>query len=305
MQKIQIGQSDLMTSQFTLGCMSLQKDQFNNNELIRQAIDIGINHLDTADLYDFGQNEVIVGTAIKDIREQIILTSKVGNVYDKAQDKIIWNPSKNHIISSLKDSLHRLQTDYLDMYLLHGGTIDDDHAESIAAFESLKQEGLIRAYGISSIRPNVIRRFVEDSNMDAVMLQYNLLDQRAEETIFPLLKEHGIGILTRGPIAKGLLTKNWAHTLTEKFPDGYLDFGQNELKSSLDKMQKLLPNRDFIEIAYQFLLASGYPTSIVFGPRTIEQLTETIHAIDRTSLTQNEYSILKELFPSGFYTNHR
>src|SRR5699024_6403991 len=102
-----------------------------------------------------------------------------------------WDPSKKHIKTAVKQSLQRLHTDYIDLYQLHGGTIDDPIDETIEAFEELKTEGLIREYGISSIRPNVIKQYIEKSSIRSVMMQYNLLDRRPEETM-RLLAKHGI-----------------------------------------------------------------------------------------------------------------
>lgn len=91
----------------------------------------------------------------------------------------------------MKESLRRLQTDYIDLYQLHGGTIEDPIDEVIEAFEELKKEGIIRHYGISSIRPNVIREYAQRSNIVSVLMEYSLLNRRPEEW-FQLLNEHQI-----------------------------------------------------------------------------------------------------------------
>ena len=142
-----------------------------------------------------------------------------------------WDPSKTYIKEAVKDSLKRLNTDYIDLYQLHGGTIEDRIDETIEAFEELKTEGLIRYYGISSIRPNVIREYAAKSNMVSVMMQYSLLDRRPEETMLPLLDEHGISVVTRGSLAKGLLSEK-ALERVEKFEKGYLDYSVAEFRDS-------------------------------------------------------------------------
>src|SRR6202034_3432729 len=96
-------------------------------------------------------------------------------------------------------------TDYIDLYQLHGGTIDDPIDETIEAFELLQQQGKIRYYGISSIRPNVISEYVQRSNIISVMMQYSLLDRRPEESCLQLLQQNNIGVLARGSVAGGLL----------------------------------------------------------------------------------------------------
>ncbi|MFH0070961.1 aldo/keto reductase, partial [Peribacillus sp. NPDC056705] len=172
MRKNQLGSSELYVSEIGLGCMSLGTDEAVATELVSEALDRGVNLLDTADLYDEGRNEELVGRAIQGRRDQVILTTKVGNRRVPGKEGWTWDPSKSYIKSAVKDSLRRLNTDYIDLYQLHGGTIDDPIDETIEAFEELKQEGLIRYYGISSIRPNVIREYVQRSNIVSVMSQY-------------------------------------------------------------------------------------------------------------------------------------
>src|SRR5699024_10074009 len=148
MKKRQIGKSDLFVSPLTLGGMSLGTDKKIATEIIHAAIDSGINHLDTADLYDFGKNETIIGEAIKDNRQELILTSKVGNHFDKTNETWFWDPSPAYIEKALDNSLMQLQTDYLDLCLLHGGTIEDPIDDVIETFERLKEKGKIRSFGI-------------------------------------------------------------------------------------------------------------------------------------------------------------
>src|SRR5690625_1839784 len=168
MKKQKIGQSNIEITPLTLGCMSLGTNKKSARTMIDYALDHGINHLDTADLYEFGLNEEIIGQTIKHRRSDVIITTKVGNHFNPKTKTWFWDPSKQYIEQAVKRSLQRLQTDYIDLYLLHGGTIDDPFDETIEAFERIKQAGLIRAYGISSIRPNVIQKFAEKSNIDAV-----------------------------------------------------------------------------------------------------------------------------------------
>lgn len=125
-------------------------------------MELGINYLDTADLYDFGRNEEIVGEAIKSRRQDVILATKAGNRWEEGKPGWFWDPRKAYIKEAVKRSLKRLQTDYIDLYQLHGGTIEDNIDETIEAFEELKQEGVIRHYGISSIRPNVLKEYVKN-----------------------------------------------------------------------------------------------------------------------------------------------
>src|SRR5699024_5532838 len=274
MKKNQLGQSDLYVSELTLGCMSLGTDSKKARGIIDRALDAGVNHLDTADLYDFGQNEKIVGDAIKDKRDQVILTSKVGNNFNEEKQDWFWDPSREHIEDGVKDSLHRLGTDYIDFYMLHGGTIDDPIGESIEAFENLKKEGLIRAYGISSIRPNVIREYVQHSNIDAVMMQYNMLDRRPEEETLDLLCENSISVLARGPLAKGMLSNRALEQIDKKGRDGFLDYSYDELKTIQQELEKINNRNSMNALALNYVLKHPAVASAVFGASSVSQVDD-------------------------------
>lgn len=306
MKQNQLGKSDLYVSALTLGCMSLGTDQSKAEKIIDKALDAGINHLDTADLYDFGKNEEIIGTAIKGKRSEIILTTKVGNHFNRETEKSFWDPSKKHIISGLKESLKRLQTDYIDFYMLHGGTIDDPIDESIAAFDSLKQEGLIRAYGISSIRPNVIREYVEKSSIDAVMMQYNLLDRRPEETILDLLHENQISVIARGPLAKGMLSNQAAKQMAKKGTNGYLDYSFAELQEIERALAKIdIGNQTINATALKYVLQHPAVATAVFGASSVDQLKENIDVDLSMPLAGDIYKQLQDATKQIQYGDHR
>ena len=160
MQCKQLGRSDLQISRIGFGCMSLSPDkEAESIEMIHRAIETGINYFDTAGLYNKGMNEMLVGKALKTKREKIIVASKGGNQWRDDGSGWNWNPRKEYILKAVDESLRRLQMNHIDLYQLHGGTIDDRIDDVIEAFELLQQQGKIRYYGISSIRPNVIGKY--------------------------------------------------------------------------------------------------------------------------------------------------
>jgi aryl-alcohol dehydrogenase-like predicted oxidoreductase len=195
-------QSQIKLSEIALGCMSLRPEQANSKSVIEAAVSGGINFLDTADLYDQGWNEKAVGEAIKNVRSRLILASKVGNEWRTDGSGWDWNPRKSYILKAVEKSLSRLQTDYIDLYQLHGGTIEDPWDETLEAFELLKEQGKIRAFGISSIRPNVIREVLSKSKPATIMMQYSPLDRRPEENAFPVLGNTLSKVLVRGTFVK-------------------------------------------------------------------------------------------------------
>ncbi len=292
-----LGNSELKISEVSFGCMSLKENYRDTEKLIHQAVDKGITYFDTADIYQNGQNELMLGTAIKNFRGDVLIGTKVGNQLRNDGNGWNWNPSKKYILKSVEDSLTRLQTDYIDLYQLHGGTIEDPIDETIDAFETLKREGKIRYYGISSIRPNVIREYVERSNISSVMLQYSLLDRRPEESCLKLLKENNIGVLTRGSIAKGLLAG--------KPPADYLNYSALDVKKAIGLVKNLSVSTSMSCTAIQFVLKHSSTTSAVIGVRTEEQLLECIQASKVEPLSDREQILLRQAVKPFLYKNHR
>ncbi|AGK54786.1 aldo/keto reductase [Bacillus sp. 1NLA3E] len=307
MEKRQLGCSDLYVSRLGLGCMSLGTDEKAAHEIIEAALAEGINYFDTADLYDFGKNENIVGQALKNIREQVIIATKVGNRWTDSKKSWSWDPSKAYIKEEVKQSIKRLGTDYIDLYQLHGGTLDDPIDETIEAFEELRAEGFIKHYGISSIRPNVIRAYISKSNIVSVMMQYSILDRRPEEEALPLLQKNRIGVVTRGPLAHGLLSNHLLEKASAAVRSkGYLNYSFGELAGLLPLLkEKLASARSFTEIALQYNLANPAVTSIVTGASSVDQLQANAAAVCSSPLTNDEVELIRSLAKANRYTQHR
>lgn len=304
MKKNRLGRSDLYVSEIGLGCMSLSRDEQESIRIIHAALDRGVNFLDTADLYQQGRNEEWVGKALKGKRHDVILATKVGNRWEPGKDGWHWDPSKAYIKEAVKGSLRRLRTDYIDLYQLHGGTIDDPIDETIEAFEELRQEGVIRYYGISSIRPNVIREYVKRSNIVSVMMQYSVLDRRPEETVLSLLQEHGISVIARGPLAQGLLS---GRTLTGPAPEaGYLDYSPEEIVELVGRLAALAgENRSISQIALRYPLAHPAVATVIPGASNMEQLLTNTGAARVLDLTQDEVELIRSFSKANVYTMHR
>ncbi|SES34365.1 aldo/keto reductase [Psychrobacillus sp. OK032] len=299
MKKRQLGKSDLFVSEIGFGCMSLPTNQKDADKILQVALDHGINYFDTADLYNHGENEKIVGNALKSNREQVILATKVGNRMNNSGDGWSWDPSKKWITTAVHESLKRLQTDYIDVYQLHGGTMEDDTDEVIDTMESLKKEGVIRAYGISSIRPNVINRFLAKSNAVSVMMQYSLLDRRPEEWL-PLLEEHQVSLLSRGTLAKGLLT---AEGLIRANNTGeYLTYSKEELLKTNEQLHAL--DAPITALALHHVLERKTTGSMIIGASSTEQLIETIEAYN-TDVSEEVLLKAREITKQDMYTEHR
>ncbi|WHY84522.1 aldo/keto reductase [Neobacillus novalis] len=303
MKKRRLGNSDLYVTELGLGCMSIGTEEKSAQRIIEAALEEGINYFDTADLYDFGKNEKFVGQALKDVREQVIIATKVGNRWNQDRSGWAWDPSKAYIKEAVKNSLNRLGTDYIDLYQLHGGTIEDPIDETIEAFEELKAEGFIRYYGLSSIRPNVIREFVEKSSIVSVMMQYSILDRRPEEEALPMLQGHSISVVTRGPLAKGLLSDKLLEKASEK---GYLDYNYEELRTILPMLkEKVARTRSFTEVPLQYNLANPVVASVIAGASSPEQIRSNAEAVRSQPLSDEEVAVIKELTKASIYKEHR
>lgn len=304
MKKRKLGQSDLYVSEIGLGCMSLGTVFNHAKKIIDSALDEGINYFDTADLYDRGVNESIVGQALKPVRDQVIIATKAGNRWNETKDGWSWDPSKAYIKEAVKQSLKRLGTDYIDLYQLHGGTLEDPIGETIEAFEELKEEGYIRHYGISSIRPNVIREYAKKSSIVSVMMQYSILDRRPEEEALPLLHDNGISVVARGPVAKGILSDKGLEKL--KGDGSYLDYSHKELVELLAQLKDgVFENRSLSEIALQYILANPAIASVISGASTPEQIIENARAVNNKPLTPEELEYIRKVTKANKYDQHR
>lgn len=297
----QLGSSELYVSEIGLGCMSLGTDEGQAVKLIHEALDRGVNFLDTADLYDKGRNEELVGIAVQGRREDVIIATKVGNRRVPGKDGLVWDPSKDYIKSAVKDSLRRLGTDYIDLYQLHGGTLDDPIDETIEAFEELKREGWIRYYGISSIRPNVIREYVAKSNIVSVMSQYSILDRRPEEEVLDLLAENGISAIARGPVARGILSDR-GQAKAEK---GYLDYNKNELLDILKRLEEVGPGMDLSHLAIRYAVAHAAVACTIPGASSLEQLLQNLAAGNKEELSPQDIQSIQAISRANQYEAHR
>jgi aryl-alcohol dehydrogenase-like predicted oxidoreductase len=293
-----LGKTGIQISRIGLGCMALRPGNDDNERIVHGSIDAGVNYFDTANIYDNGLNEEMLGKALKGKREQVIIASKVGNRIRLDGTGLDWDPSKEHIVSSIEDTLKRLGTDHLDLYQLHGGTISDPIEETIDAFEMLKRQGKIVHYGISSIRPNVIREWVKRSGMSSVMMQYSLLDRRPEEECFELLQRNDISVLVRGAVAQGLLV--------DKLAKGYAGRSIDQVQEAREVIHSYTTeNRSAAQTAIQFVLLQHAVTSVIVGIRTIAQLREAVSVFDVPLLSEMEADEIKSKVGVSFYREHR
>lgn len=301
MEKYKLGHSDLEVSKFGLGGMSLSSaDVAKSAKLIQQAYEIGINYFDTADLYDRGANEEIIGRALAGLRSKVVLATKVGNAWQDGQDGWTWNPSRQHILRSIEGSLRRLNTDYIDLYQLHGGMISDNFEEIIETFERLQEEGKIRYYGLSSIRPNVFLKYIHQAKPVSNMMQYSLLDTRPEEYLEEFTTSR-TSVLARGGFAQGLL-------LDKAIRKPYLQHDVEETVRISHKVANAAAAFGVSKetIALKYVTASPVVASSIIGIRTLDHLTALRKSIDEWyKVSANEVYDYFAQIPKIQYQEHR
>lgn len=300
MNQSNLSHTDIQIPELSLGAMSLDfKDVKLASYILDQALDLGINYIDTADMYDKGENEKLIGEITKKNRAAWTIASKVGNKWRADGSGWDWAPSKSYILGAVETSLRNLQTDYIDNYQLHGGTIDDPFNEIIEAFELLKEQGKIKAYGISSIRPNVFLKYANETNISSNLMQYSLLDRRPEEYL-NLLNEDKVAVFVRGALAQGLLI--------DKPAKKYLEFTEQEVKAAQEAVNAIAKDLEVpaLAVALKYPLLHDAVKSVVVGIRTESQfadLKEAIPAMGKLSLS--DYERLLNLLPTIRYTDHR
>ncbi|TCI21987.1 aldo/keto reductase [Exiguobacterium sp. SL-9] len=269
-----------------LGTMSILKHgEAVGRRILEAAYDAGIRHFDTADVYDHFEVERLVGSTFAGRRDDLFLTSKGGNEW--TGDGMRWNPAPSYLEQALHDSLERLQTDHLDLYYVHGGTMDDDLDATIDFMRRQKQAGIIRQIGLSSIRPNVIRYWLEHGELDVLMTPYSLLDRRIETL------ELDIPIVGRGPLAKGLLTDEWSDRLAEK---GFESWTEAELRA-------LLPTIPDPIQAYALAASKRTCAVVLPGASSVDQLNDLIAANDY-GVDSHKLDDLLARLPIHPYTKH-
>jgi aryl-alcohol dehydrogenase-like predicted oxidoreductase len=172
---------------------------------IHRALDLGVNCVDTAPAYGFGHAEEVVGEALRGRRDRVILVTKCGLAWDPGSPAIRRDISRASLLREVDASLRRLQTDRIDVYLIHWPTESSPFEEAFGALDACVRAGKVRFVGVSNFTVEQMARCMAVRRVDVVQVGYHLFDRRMEREIFPYCARHGIGVMAYGPLAHGLL----------------------------------------------------------------------------------------------------
>jgi myo-inositol catabolism protein IolS len=268
---------------------------------IQRAIELGVTFFDTADMYGWGKSEEILGKALKNsARDNVFVATKVGFWHDERGNRTL-NESRDYILRACDASLRRLKTDRIDLYQCHLWRTER-WTEFLDAFETLKSQGKIRFFGVSTNDFDMIQRFNERGNLAAVQSNYNLLDRHVEQEILPYCQENGIAFIARGPLAMGKLTgkitKNTkfdADDIRNRWLDG---MNRQGFEHDLDVVERLKPVAASLgcalsELAIRYVLSNDAVSVAIPGAKNRAQLEKNVAAASFPPLSKDEISCCK------------
>jgi myo-inositol catabolism protein IolS len=250
---------------------------------IRSAIDNGINLMDTAESYGIptGLSEERLGKALTGIRDQVYIVTKMGR-WGRRTGQMVPMTTSDMVKLCAHASLYRLRTDYIDVMLCHEGKLSDPQmAETyLTGFEMLKEQGLIRSYGISTDRLDVLKLFNQKGTCQVVETDYSLLNRGPEKEFLPYCQEHGIAVLARGPLHKGLLSGKYSSetVFTDTVRAEWYESNRSKekLAKKLAKVENLKailkPGKAMVTAALGFVISHPIAPVAIAGAKTPEQV---------------------------------
>jgi len=309
MEQRPLGSGGLTVSRMGLGCMGMSEfygpgDEKESIRTIHRALDLGMNFLDTADIYGLGRNEELVGKAIRDRRNRAGLATKFGNVRGADGSWLGVNGKPEYVRSCCEASLRRLGVDVIDLYYQHRVDPDTPIEETVGAMADLVRQGKVRYLGLSEAAPATIRRACAVYPIEALQTEYSLWTRDPEKEVLPTCRELGVGFVAYSPLGRGIFggrIKNLDDLAEGDYRRSSPRFAGENLAHNLSLVKRLeeiaagkkcRPS----QLALAWLLARDvFP---IPGTKRVERLEENAGALD-VVLTSDDLARLDAAFPPG------
>ncbi|HCV6223492.1 TPA: aldo/keto reductase [Staphylococcus aureus] len=307
-QFVNLGKSDVEVFPIALGTNAVgghnlypNLDEEQGKDVVRQAINHGINLLDTAYIYGPERSEELVGEVVKEYpREQIKIATKGSHEFDENQE-VHQNNQPEYLKQQVENSLKRLQTDYIDLYYIHFPDNNTPKDQAVAALQELKEQGKIKAIGVSNFTLDQLKEANKDGYVDVVQLEYNLL-HRENEAVLQYCVDHQITFIPYFPLASGILAGKYDENT--KFSDHRTkrrDFKPGVFEENVRRVKALesiaaAHQTSIANIVLAFYLTRPAIDVIIPGAKRAEQVVENIKAADIV-LSDDEIQYIDELFP--------
>jgi aryl-alcohol dehydrogenase-like predicted oxidoreductase len=317
MQTSRLGTQGLEVSQQGLGCMGMSEfygaaDDAESTAVIHRALELGVTLLDTADMYGVGANERLVGRAIADRREQVVLATKFGAVRGPNGERLGVRGDAAYVREACDASLQRLGVETIDLYYQHRVDPKVPIEEMVGAMAELVAAGKVRFLGMSEASPETIRRAHAVHPISALQTEYSLWTRDVERKILPTVRELGIGFVAYSPLGRGFLSGRWR--TPEEIPEG--DFrrghprfqGENFARNMaiVERVRALADAKGATpaQLALAWVLQRGADIVPIPGTKRVPYLEENV-AANEIELTRDELLELEEAAPVGAAAGER